>query len=132
MASLPVSFQAPEPRDAGEIAAEARRWYWQRISAMVLAACVCVHLATMVYAVRGGLSAAEILARTKGNVLFGGFYLVFVIAVAVHAPLGLERIAQEWLGWSSRASRGLALGFGALVLVLGLRAVWAVFSPAGT
>ena len=46
-------------------ALQARLWYWQRVSAMVLALCVVVHLATIVFAVRGGLSAGEILARTK-------------------------------------------------------------------
>ena len=42
---------------------QARRWYWQRLSAMVLALCVVVHLALMIVAVRGGLSAGEILSR---------------------------------------------------------------------
>ena len=49
------------------IATQARLWYWQRVSAMVLGFCVIVHLATIIYAVRGGLTAAEILARTRGN-----------------------------------------------------------------
>ena len=35
-------------------------WVAQRASAAVLALCVVVHLATMIYAIRGGLSAAEI------------------------------------------------------------------------
>ncbi|MEN9630069.1 MAG: hypothetical protein RJA10_3297, partial [Pseudomonadota bacterium] len=35
--------------------AQARRWYWQRISAMVLALCVAGHLGLMIWAVRGGL-----------------------------------------------------------------------------
>ena len=43
-------------------------WGAQRISAMVLALCVIVHLLTMIYAVRSGLSAAEILGRTQGSV----------------------------------------------------------------
>jgi fumarate reductase subunit C len=43
---------------------ETRLWVAQRVSAMVLAACVAVHLVTIIYAVRGGLSAAEMLART--------------------------------------------------------------------
>jgi fumarate reductase subunit C len=106
---------------------QARLWYWQRISAMVLALCVVVHLATIVYAVRGGLSAAEILARTQGNWLFAAFYLVFVVAVALHAPIGLTRILEEWLGWKGRPSAALAAIFGLLLLVLGLRSVWAVF-----
>lgn len=109
-----------------EVVAQARQWYWQRVSAMVLALCVVVHLVTIVWAVRGGLSAAEILGRTQGNWAVGLFYAVFVVAAAVHAPIGLARIAEEWLGWSTRASNRAALLFGALLLVLGLRAVWAV------
>ena len=38
-------------------------WMLQRASAVVLALCVFVHLATIIYAVQGGLSAAEILGR---------------------------------------------------------------------
>ena len=125
----PIAFEAPAQADAAAISGVAKRWYWQRISAMVLALCVVIHLATMIVAVRGGLSAAEILARTQGNLAFAAFYLVFVIAVVVHAPIGVARIAEEWLGWSAPAGRWLAIGFGAILLLLGLRAVWAVFSP---
>lgn len=106
--------------------AQARRWYWQRISAMVLALCVAVHLAVMVYAVRGGLSAAEILGRTQGSWAFGAFYTVFVIACAVHVPVGVANIAREWWGFGERAARGLSLGLALLLLVAGLRAVVAV------
>lgn len=95
---------------------------------MVLALCVVVHLATIVFAVRGGLSAAEILARTQGNWAFALFYLVFVLAVTAHAPIGVARIAQEWLGWSGRSSAVLAVLFGLALLGLGLLAVWAVFA----
>ena len=105
---------------------EAKRWYWQRISAMVLALCVLVHLGVIVYAVRGGLTGAAILARTHGSWGFAAFYSTFVIACAVHVPIGLAAIAREWLGWS----RGLAVNasrvFGVVLLVLGLRAVYAV------
>ncbi|HVL55192.1 MAG TPA: succinate dehydrogenase [Burkholderiaceae bacterium] len=111
---------------AAEAQAQAKLWYWQRISAMVLAVCVIVHLATIVYAVRGGLTAAEILERTQGNLGWAAFYVVFVAAVAVHAPIGLARIAEEWFGWSGRASARLALLIGIALLALGLRAVYAV------
>lgn len=106
--------------------AQARRWYWQRISAMVLALCVLVHLVVMVYAVRGGLSAAEILGRTQGNWAFGAFYAVFVIACAVHVPVGVANIAREWWGLGERVARGLSLTLSLLLLVTGLRAVVAV------
>jgi fumarate reductase subunit C len=105
---------------------QARHWYLQRISAMVLALCVLVHLATMIHAVRGGLTAEEILGRTQGNWAFGVFYAVFVLACVAHVPVGLARIAREWLGWSEAAALWAARAFGALLLVTGLRAVYAV------
>lgn len=111
--------------------AQARRWYRQRISAMVLALCVLVHLAVMIYAVRGGLSGAEILSRTEGSWSFGAFYALFVVACAVHVPPGLHNIAVEWLRWPSARALLAARLFALLILVSGLRAVWAVVAPGG-
>jgi fumarate reductase subunit C len=107
---------------------EARLWIAQRASAAVLALCVLVHIVVMVYAVRGGLSAAEILGRTRGNAGWAAFYALFVLAVAVHAPIGLRAIAIEWLGWRGRSLGIFAHLFAALLLAMGLRAVWAVFA----
>lgn len=111
---------------ASEAALQARRWYWQRVSAMVLALCVVVHLAIIFHAVRSGLSGAAILQRTHGSWLFAGFYAVFVVACAVHVPLGLARIAEEWLGWGARTALLAARVFAVVLLVLGLRAVYGV------
>jgi fumarate reductase subunit C len=105
---------------------QARLWAAQRISAMVLALCVTVHLVTLIYAVRGGLSAVEILERTRGSVTWGAFYAIFVIAVAVHAPIGLRAILNEWFALRGR-KLDVIVGIVALALIaLGLRAVWAV------
>lgn len=93
---------------------------------MVLAVCVLVHLATMIYAVRGGLTAEEILGRTQGNWGMGVFYAVFVVACVAHVPVGLARIAREWLGWGESAALWAARAFGLLLLFTGLRAVYAV------
>jgi fumarate reductase subunit C len=106
--------------------AQAKRWYWQRLSAMVLALCVFVHLGGLIYAVRGGLSAAEVLGRTQGNWAFGAFYAVFVVACAVHVPVGMANIAREWWGLREDAALWLARLFALLLLAMGLRAVWAV------
>ncbi len=107
---------------------EAKLWYWQRISAMVLALCVLVHIAGMIYAVRGGLSAAEILGRTRGNIAFAAFYTTFVLACVVHVPIGLMRVCEEWLGMN----RFLAVTTGKLasimILFLGMRAVYGVYA----
>ncbi|ARP87445.1 succinate dehydrogenase [Bordetella genomosp. 9] len=110
------------------IRTQARLWYLQRLSAMVLALCVAVHIGIIVYAVRGGLSAPEILSRTRGSMLFAAFYGVFVLACAVHVPIGLARIAEEWLGWRGRPVWAGALAFAALLAVMGLRAVYGVVS----
>jgi fumarate reductase subunit C len=100
----------------------------QRLTAFVLALAVAVHLGTILYAIRGGLSAGEILARTHGNVAFMLFYSVFVIAVAIHAPIGLRSIIREWTPWRGR-SLDIALVLLALALLaLGFRAVYAVYA----
>jgi fumarate reductase subunit C len=102
-------------------------WGAQRASAAVLALCVTVHLATIIYAVQGGLTAAEILARTRGNAAWFAFYSLFVLAVTVHAPIGLRAVLGEWLHWRGR-SRDLALlAFAALLAWAGMRAVLGVF-----
>jgi fumarate reductase subunit C len=103
-------------------------WIAQRASAAVLAVCVVVHLVTIMYAVRGGLTAAEILARTRGSVGWLAFYSLFVFAVAVHAPIGLRTVMTEWLGWRGR-SRDVAVAVFAVVIVwMGMRSVLTVFA----
>jgi fumarate reductase subunit C len=110
-------------------ARQAKAWYLQRISAMVLAVCVVLHIAVIIYAVRGGLSGAEILARTRGNWGFGLFYGAFVVACAVHVPIGLAKIAEEWLHWSGRKAAVLSMLAGVIILVMGMRAVIGVTLP---
>lgn len=102
-------------------------WVAQRASAALLALCVAVHLATMIYAVHSGLGAAQILARTQGSLVWLAFYGVFLLAVVVHVPIGLRAVLSEWLGWRGR-SRDAALAAFALALAgLGGRAILGVF-----
>jgi fumarate reductase subunit C len=103
-------------------------WMLQRASAAVLALCVVVHLTTIVYAVQGGLSAAEILGRTRGNYGWAAFYSVFVLACAVHVPIGLRTVLAEWLSWRGRLRTVVLLGFAALIAATGMRAVIGVFA----
>ncbi len=104
-------------------------WLWvaQRASALVLALCVVVHLITIIYATRGGLSGAEVLARTRGNAAWLTFYGVFVLAVAVHVPIGLRTIAIEWLGWRSGARDWTLILVAVALAVMGFAATWGVF-----
>jgi fumarate reductase subunit C len=106
----------------------ARLFLLQRASAAVLAVAVLVHLATILLAVRGGLTAGEILGRTAGNLAWLAFYLLFVVAAAIHAPIGLRAILREWAGWRGRSCDVAMALFAALLLLLGLRAAWAVYA----
>ena len=110
------------------VRAQTLLWMAQRASAAVLGVCVLVHLATMIYAVRGGLNAAEILGRTRGSLAWLGFYSLFVLAIVLHVPIGLRAVLGEWLGWRG-ASRELALVlFAAVIGWMGMRAVLGVFT----
>lgn len=99
----------------------------QRATAVVLAFAVTVHLATIMYAVRGGLTAAEILARTRHNGWFLALYAVFVIAVAIHAPIGLRNIVREWTAWRGRSLDVLLAAFCLVLVTLGLTATLALY-----
>ena len=107
---------------------QAALWIAQRASAAVLAVCVVVHLVTIIYAVRGGLTAAEILERTRGNVGWFAFYAVFVLAVTVHVPIGLRSICLEWLRWRGRSCDLALLLLAAFLAWAGMRAVVGVFA----
>ncbi|MGU3663311.1 succinate dehydrogenase [Methylobacterium sp. A49B] len=99
----------------------------QRGTAAILAVTVAVHLGTILYAVRGGLTAGEILGRTHGNLAFLLFYAVFVLAAAIHAPIGLRSILREWTGWRGRSLDLAMIALSALLAGLGLRAAVAVY-----
>jgi fumarate reductase subunit C len=105
----------------------ARLFLLQRASAAFLAFAVGVHLATILYAIRGGLTAGEILARTHGNVAFLVFYSLFALAVAIHAPIGLRNVFREWLGFKGWTTDSALALFSLFLFALGLRAVAALF-----
>ena len=117
----------PQPRPFSAARFESRLWLAQRLSAMVLALCVLVHLVTIVLAVRGGLSAAEILGRLRGSPWWLAFYLVFVAGIAIHAPLGLRAVVVEWLNWRGRFLNSGVFLTGGILLALGLRAIAGLF-----
>ena len=98
----------------------------QRGSALILAPLVVAHLVLIVIASRDGLSAAEILSRTQGSIGWAAFYGTFVIAAAVHAPIGLRNVIREATPWQGRGlDTAMALLF-VVMLAIGLRAVIAV------
>lgn len=106
---------------------ETALWLAQRASAAVLALCVVVHLATMIYAIRGGLTAAEILSRTRGNLGWLAFYTLFVAAIVIHVPIGLRPVLGEWLRWRGISRDGFLAVLAIALAALGMRAVLGVF-----
>ena len=103
-----------------------RLYLAQRVSAMILAPLVLLHLGVMIYAVQGGLSAEEILGRTRDSFWWGSVYGLFVLAVSVHAAIGLRVIAGEWFGLGPRKLDLLMWVVMLGLLALGGRAVYAV------
>jgi fumarate reductase subunit C len=99
------------------------RFVLQRASAAVLAFCVVVHLATIIYAVRHDLTAEAIVARMHASLFWPAFYTLFVVAVAIHAPLGLRTVADEWLAWRGRATDTVLALFALVLLGGGIYAV---------
>jgi fumarate reductase subunit C len=106
-----------------------RLYVWQRLTAVLMVPLIAVHLIIIIYATNRGLSAAEILGRTQGSVAWGLFYSLFVAAASIHGAIGVRGVAREWLGWRETALNRLMWIFGVILLVLGLRAVFAVVVP---
>lgn len=105
---------------------DTRLYLLQRITALLMAPLVLGHLALMIYAIQGGLSAEEILGRTKGSVSWFLFYGTFVLAVAIHGAIGLRTLLFEWFGLTGQALTAMMWLIGLALLLLGAQAVWGV------
>jgi fumarate reductase subunit C len=103
-----------------------RLYLWQRATAALMAPLVLIHIAVIFFATRQGMSAADILSRTHGSVVWASFYGIFVAAVSIHAAIGIRNIFAEWSPLKDRGAGVLAIAFGLLLAGLGLRAVAAV------
>ena len=106
-----------------------RLYLWQRATAAAMAPLVLVHIAVIFYATRQGLSAADILSRTRGSVAWAAFYGLFVFAVSIHAAIGVRNVLSEWTPLPEQRADACAVFFGLVLALLGLRAVIAVVLP---
>lgn len=103
-----------------------RLYIAQRLSAAIMAPLVIGHIAIMIYAVRNGLTAEEILGRTRGSVFWAAFYGLFVLAVSVHAAIGLRNIASETFRWQGSGLDIFTAAIAAGLTIMGGRAIYAV------
>lgn len=110
---------------------ETKLWLWQRLSAAVLGICVIVHLALIIIAVQGGLSASEIIGRVSGNIAWFLFYSVFVIAVAVHAPIGVRTILKEMTSLKPSQTHLVMAVLCLVILTMGFRAIIGLYNAGG-
>jgi fumarate reductase subunit C len=106
-----------------------RLYIWQRATAALMAPLVLVHIAVIFYATRQGMSASDVLERTRGSIAWAAFYALFVVAVSIHASIGVRNVLHEWLPLTERRAGICAILFGLLLAVLGMRAVAAVVLP---
>ena len=103
-----------------------RLYLLQRITAMIMAPLVMLHLGVMIVAIQGGLDSAEILSRTQGSLFWGGVYGVFVLAVSIHAAIGVRVVLFEWLEIKDMRLNFLSWLLFVLLFLMGMRAVYAV------
>ena len=103
-----------------------RLYLWQRATAAIMVPLVLVHIAVIFYATQRGMTAADILSRTHGSVMWASYYGLFVAAASIHAAIGVRNVLTEWSPLNDRRSGLIALAFGLVLAALGVRAVAAV------
>ena len=103
-----------------------RLYLLQRLTAALMLPLIAAHIVTIVYATRHGLSAAEVLSRTRGSLAWASFYGAFVLLAATHGAIGLRVVVGEWTALRGRSLDALMLGAGVILALLGARAVYAV------
>jgi fumarate reductase subunit C len=105
-----------------------RLYLAQRITALLMPF-VALHLGLIIYAVRDGLSAAEILGRTNGSTFWLLFYGLFVVTVSIHGAIGLRVVINETFGLKGLGLRLFTWGAGTGLFLCGAFAVYAVTFP---
>ena len=73
------------------------RFFTQRATGVLLSLLLAIHLVTIIYATRDGITVAEISERLQHNVLWQYMYLVFIAVAVTHAAIGLRNILAEML-----------------------------------
>ena len=75
------------------------------------------------------MDVGQILERTRENIWFLAFYLVFIAAIAIHAPIGLRNVMREWTHWHGWTLDVVLAIVAIALLLLGVRAALAVYLP---
>jgi fumarate reductase subunit C len=115
---------------------DSRLWVWQIRTGMLILVFGSFHIGLMsadtftdMWGTRHGLEAATTMGRVGGGLAW--FYLVFLLLLAVHASVGLYRLAIKWgIGarYSRRALMRFARIFGIAFLFFGLLVLFVMAS----
>ncbi len=105
---------------------DTRLYLLQRISAMIMAPLVMLHLGVIIIVIQGGLDSAEILSRTQGSFFWGSIYSLFVVMVSIHAAIGLRVVMFEWLKIRDLTLNLISWLIFVILISTGFRAVFAV------
>jgi fumarate reductase subunit C len=103
-----------------------RLYVWQRVTAALMVPLVLVHIAAIFYATRQQMTAADILSRTHGSVVWATYYALFVAAVSIHASIGVRNVLAEWSPLTERRAGQIAIVFGVALASLGAHAIFAL------
>jgi fumarate reductase subunit C len=103
-----------------------RLYLWQRTTAAIMVPLVLLHIAVILYVSRQGLTAADILSRTHGSLLWASYYGLFVAAASVHASIGVRNVLTEWSPLDERGAGWCAVILGIVLALLGFDAVVAL------
>ena len=104
----------------------ARLYFLQRLTAMIMLPLVIIHIGVMIWAINDGLTAEEILSRTQGSIFWALIYGLFVLAVAIHGSIGFRTISREWFKFSKTMANIASILLLAVLIVMGLKAVYSV------
>ena len=99
----------------------------QRLTGALLAALLLVHLGTIIFAVQGELTVAEIVGRVRGNTFWIIFYGAFIAAAIVHAMIGLRNVLTEMSNIHRRIIDSAVLLYVILSIFLGFEALQAIW-----
>ncbi len=87
------------------------RFAAQRISGAVLSLLLLIHLAGIIYAVRGGLSVAEITARLQDSAFWLPMYALMIVAAVIHASIGIRNILAEMQKISAAVRKAIVAAY---------------------
>ncbi len=102
-------------------------YFVQRLTGVILFVLLLIHLLTIIIAVQGELTVAEIVNRVRGNTVWFSFYGLFIVTAVIHAAIGLSNVISELSNFGERIVRFIVGLYSISSLTLGyfaLRSIW--------